>query len=130
MAYEGGCFCGAVRFSASNVPLNERVCHCRACQKVIGAAFNARILFRADDVTVTGELVRFASSPGLDRGFCSKCGATVLSARPGAGVIGLTAGSLDDPTVFRPAMHIWTSSRQPWLALNDGLPQHPGAAPS
>ena len=128
--YAGGCLCGAIRYQASGRPLNERICHCRLCQKVIGAAFNARTLFRADQVVVSGPVGRFNSSDDLVRGFCLRCGATLLSERPSKGLVGLTAATLDDPSVFRPTMHIWTSSRQPWVALNDGLPQYPEGAPA
>ncbi|RUZ11396.1 GFA family protein, partial [Mesorhizobium sp. M7A.F.Ca.CA.002.15.1.1] len=38
-------------------------------------------------------------------------------------------GSLDDPTVFKPQMHIFTASKQPWLVLDDGLPKYEGAPP-
>jgi hypothetical protein len=130
MRYEGGCFCGAVRYVAEGTPINERICHCRLCQKASGAAFNARLLFRDTDVRLCGPAGRFHSSPALERGFCRECGTTAFSARRGAGVIGLTAGSLDDPGQFRPDMHFWTSSRQPWLSFGDGLPQHPEGPPS
>jgi hypothetical protein len=128
--YTGGCFCGAVRYVASAQPVNSRVCHCRACQKVVGAAFNARILFKQTDVVVTGPVGCFNSSPNLERGFCDRCGTTVYSARRDPAVIGLTAGSLDDPSLFEPEMHIWTASRQPWLRLDDGLPQFDAAPPT
>lgn len=128
--YEGGCLCGGVRYRASGAPLNERVCHCRLCQKAVGAAFNARLLFHAEAVAMTGTVGWFASSAALDRGFCPRCGTTLFSARPAIGLIGVTAGSLDDPSLFSPAMHIWTSSRQPWLVLEDGLPAYAGAAPA
>ncbi|HYG26662.1 MAG TPA: GFA family protein [Caulobacteraceae bacterium] len=127
--YSGGCFCGAVRYVARGEPVNSRVCHCRMCQKAVGAAFNARVLFMASDVEVTGPVRTFHSSPELERGFCGTCGTTLYSARPSAGVIGLTAGSLDEPSLFQPTMHIWTASRQPWLCLDDGIAQHEGAAP-
>ncbi|TIY10321.1 MAG: GFA family protein, partial [Mesorhizobium sp.] len=52
--YRGGCLCGAVRYRTDATPINERVCHCRLCQKALGAAFNARVLFRIDDVTIDG----------------------------------------------------------------------------
>jgi hypothetical protein len=127
--YEGGCLCGEVRYLAEGEPLNQRICHCRLCQRAIGAAFNARLLFRDADARVSGPVGRFHSSPELERGFCRNCGTTVFSARRGAGLIGLTAGSLDDPGLFRPDMHFWTASRQPWLRFDDGLPQHPGPPP-
>ncbi|MFC7738468.1 GFA family protein [Roseomonas sp. GCM10028921] len=124
MRYEGGCLCGALRYVAEGTPINQRICHCRLCQKALGAAFNARLLLRADDVRLSGPAGRFHSSPALERGFCRNCGTTVFSARQGAGLMGLTAGSLDDPGQFRPDMHFWTSSRQPWLRFSDGLPQY------
>ena len=129
VSYQGGCLCGAVRYRAEGEPVNARVCHCRLCQKAIGAAFNARLLFRRDDVSLAGPVQTFNSSPEVKRGFCPSCGTTVFSAREALGLIGLTSASLDDPSVFQPTMHIWTSSRQPWLKLDDGLPQYPEGAP-
>ena len=128
--YEGGCLCGAVRYAAKGSPINERICHCRLCQKAIGAAFNARLLFHDNEVNLTGPVSTFHSSPELMRGFCRHCGTTVFSARKGVGVVGLTAGSLDDPSVFRQTMHIWISSRQVWMKLDDGLPQYAEGAPA
>jgi hypothetical protein len=61
--YEGGCLCGAVRYRADAAPVNQRVCHCRLCQKAIGAAFNARLLFRVEDVTFDGLVETVHSSP-------------------------------------------------------------------
>jgi hypothetical protein len=128
--YEGGCLCGAVRYAVEAEPVNERICHCRLCQKAIGAAFNARILFRIDDVTLTGPVETVHSSPALKRGFCARCGTTIFSRREAAGIMGLTSGSLDDPSLFRPQMHIFTNSRQPWVKLDDGLPQYPEGPPA
>lgn len=128
--YEGGCLCGAVRYRAEASPINERICHCRLCQKAIGAAFNARLLFHIEDVTIEGDLATVNSSPDLKRGFCPACGTTLFSRRDSKGIIGVTSGSLDDPSMFKPDMHFWTASRQPWLKLADGLPQYEGAPPA
>jgi hypothetical protein len=127
--FSGGCLCGSVRYRAAGEPLNQRICHCTLCQKAIGAAFNARLLMRIEDVTISGPYATFHSSENLERGFCQKCGTTIFSRRANIG-IGLTAGSLDDPSLFMPDMHIWTSSRQPWLTISDGLPQFAEAAPA
>lgn len=128
--YEGGCLCGAVRYAVDAEPINERVCHCRLCQKAIGAAFNARLLFRVDDVTLSGPVATVNSSPALQRGFCQRCGTTIFSRREAAGIMGLTSGSLDDPSLFHPQMHIYTGSRQPWVKLDDGLPQYAEGPPA
>jgi hypothetical protein len=129
-SYRGGCLCGVTRYLADTEPINQRICHCRLCQRAIGAAFNARVLLRMADVEVTGPARFIHSSPDLERGFCSECGTSMFSRRASAGVIEVTTGSLDDPSLFRPEMHIWTASKQPWVTLADGLPQHKGAAPA
>ena len=115
--FRGGCLCGSVRYETTSEPLNQRVCHCKACQKVIGAALNARVLICIEHVTITGSISIFKSSETLERGFCSHCGSSIFSRRVSAGVIGLTAGSLDEPSLFKPDMHFWVSSKQPWLII-------------
>ncbi len=126
----GGCFCGASRYVALGEPINVRVCHCRVCQRSIGAAFNARVLMPLDGMTITGPVGRRSSSAVLVRGFCTVCGTSLFTERAGAGVIGLTCGSLDQPEDFQPTEHIWTSSKQAWLTIDDGLPQYPEGAPA
>ncbi|MGJ8620628.1 MAG: GFA family protein [Methylophilaceae bacterium] len=122
--FRGGCLCKAVHYETTANPLNQRVCHCKECQKAIGAAFNARLLMRIEDVSITGPVITFNSSETLERGACSRCGTSIFSRRTSAGVIGLTAGSLDDASLFKPDMHFWISSKQPWIELADGLPQY------
>lgn len=128
--FSGGCLCGAVRYETTADPLNQRVCHCRQCQKAIGAAFNARVLMRIEDVSITGPVNTFYSSETLERGACARCGTSIFSRRASAGVIGLTAGSLDDLSLFKPDMHFWVSSKQPWIDIADDLPQYPEAPPT
>src|SRR5476649_1402796 len=99
-------------------------------QRALGAAFNARVLMPLNAVTMTGALGRRNSSPALVRGFCTICGTSLFTERASAGVVGLTCGSLDTPEDCQPSEHIWTSSKQAWLTLNDGLPQYPEGAPA
>jgi hypothetical protein len=122
--FSGGCLCGAIRYRASGKPLNVRVCHCRLCQKAVGAAFNARLLFEETAVDVEGPLATVHSSPDLLRGFCRSCGTSILTKRLSTGWIGLSAGSLDDPGLFKPEAHTWVSAKQPWVVIADGLPQY------
>jgi hypothetical protein len=85
---------------------------------------------RLEDVVVSGPVGTFHSSKTLERGFCLRCGSSIFSRRVSVGVIGLTVGSLDDPSLFKPDMHVWVSSRQPWLQITDNLPQYPECPPS
>lgn len=85
---------------------------------------------RIEDVSITGPVNTFYSSETLERGACARCGTSIFSRRASAGVIGLTAGSLDDPSLFKPDMHFWVSSKQPWIDIADDLPQYPEAPPT
>jgi hypothetical protein len=127
--FRGGCLCGAIRYETTGEAVNQRICHCSLCQKAIGAAFNGRVLMRIEDVTIDGPIGAYHSSETLERGFCQRCGSTVFSRRRSAGVMGLTAGTLDDASLFEPDMHFWTSSKQPWLKVADGLPQYAEGPP-
>ena len=120
---EGGCLCGACRYSTYAKPINIRVCHCHRCQKAIGSPFYARVLVPLDGLVVLGPVGWFDGKTGLRRGFCTICGTTLFSERKSANTIGLSMGSLDDPDRFHPTEHIWVSSKQGWLQLNDDLPQ-------
>ena len=39
--FEGGCFCGAIRYECSSEPLFMINCHCRDCQRMSGSAYAA-----------------------------------------------------------------------------------------
>lgn len=122
---EGGCLCGACRYSTDAAPLNVRVCHCHRCQKATGAAFYARVMVPLAGLVIDGPVGWVSADSGIRRGFCTGCGTTLFSERRSAGTIGLSMGSLDRPELFEPTEHIWTSSKQAWLVLNDGRLQYP-----
>jgi hypothetical protein len=126
---EGGCLCGQVRFQARGRPTNVRICHCRLCQKAMGGPFFARALYPADQVSVTGETARFASSPQLWRVFCPTCGTRLMAARQEATRVGLALALFDDPAGLSPDCHFFTASKVGWLAIGDGLPQYPELPP-
>jgi len=64
------------------------------------------------------------------RAFCPNCGSRLFSMPAFApDLIVLTASSLDDPTIFKPAMDIYTSSAQPWDQMNASLPKFPKMPP-
>ena len=125
----GGCFCGACRYETQAAPINIRACHCRMCQKAIGASFNARVLVPLDTLTITGPVGWYQTSEPLRRGFCTVCGTSLFTERASVNAIGLTMGSLDDPDRFMPDEHIWVSSKQAWLGLGDDVPCYDEAAP-
>jgi hypothetical protein len=127
---EGGCLCGACRYDTGAEPINVRACHCRRCQKATGAPLYARVMVPLDSVSMTGPVGWFDAGTGIRRGFCTRCGTTLFSERQSANTIGLTMGSLDEPGRFEPTEHIWTSSKQAWLTIDDDQPHYPEGPPA
>ena len=120
----GRCLCGECSYQSNDEPLNIRACHCRRCQQATGSAFYPRLMVPLDSIEISGPVGWFAFDSGLRRGFCTRCGSTLFSERQSTNAIGIAMGSLDEPEQYSPTCHIWTSSKQPWLCLADGLPQH------
>lgn len=87
------------------------------------------MLVPLDSLVAHGPVGWFDCNIGLRRGFCTICGTALFSERKSVNVIGVSLGSLDHPDRFLPSEHIWISSKQEWLELNDDLPQFPEAAP-
>jgi hypothetical protein len=74
---------------------------------------------------VSGSLATYASSAGVERGFCARCGTQLtFAAEFLPGLVDVTIGSMDDPETLAPHMHIWESRRLAWLVTNDGWPRH------
>ena len=81
--YEGRCLCGAVRFQAIGAPKWVLWCHCESCRRHSGAPASVFVSFADDVVTIlSGEITKFTSSPGVERGFCSCCGSTLTCSNP------------------------------------------------
>ncbi len=124
MTRDGGCLCGAVRFTTEGEPINVRICHCRGCQKAMGSPFYARALFEPKAVTISGDAASYPSSEALDRVFCPTCGTRLFSRRTNGTAIGIAVATFDDRNAFAPTEHIWVSEKIAWVEIKDGLPQH------
>jgi hypothetical protein len=129
----GGCLCGAVRYTSDAEPAFVAVCHCVTCQKYTGSAYSINVGLPGESVTITGsshatyEDRSGSSGKPFLRTFCSRCGSPI-SGRGDAysGLIFLKAGTLDDPSQVKPAIHIWCSEKLPWVVIEDGAGQNPG----
>lgn len=102
-------------------------CHCRDCQRVTGSGYASGILVPRSAVTITGNVkyyeVTADSGSTVGRGFCPNCGSRLFSKPPNPELMGIMAGSLDDPSYFQPTMDIYTDSAQPWDYMNPDLPK-------
>ena len=69
----GGCLCGAVRFSAKNVPVAVGACHCEMCRRWTGSALIG-VTVPTGAIAWRGEPAVIRSSDWAERGFCPRCG--------------------------------------------------------
>lgn len=126
--FTGGCMCGAVRYECSAEPLMSGNCHCRDCQRASGGAFVSALAVPRNALKITGEIkyydVKGDSGNTVSRGFCPNCGARLFG-RPAVAsdLIVIMAGSLDDPSWYKPGMDFYTASAQPWDYMNPELPK-------
>jgi len=127
--HDGGCACGHVRYSVKSEPLVVHCCHCSGCQRQNGSAFAVNALVETDRVEilqgdVTDILVPTPSGKGQRISRCPKCQVAVWSSYlilfGGIGdlVRFIRVGTLDDPGRMPPDVHIYTSSKQPWVTLS------------
>ncbi|MEO5670095.1 MAG: GFA family protein [Ramlibacter sp.] len=129
---EGGCDCGAVRYRMETAPLFVNCCHCRWCQRETGTAFALNAMIEADRITHLGdepELVDTPSASGKGQKIarCPKCRIAVWSNYSGAGpsLRFVRVGTLDQPDALPPSIHIFTTTKQPWVVLAPGTPVVP-----
>ncbi len=124
---KGRCACGAVVFELLDRPLFVHACHCTWCQRETGSAFVLNALIEARKVRVTsGAPVAVPTPSESGKGQfifrCPTCQVALWSVYSGAGpkFLFVRSGTLEMP--FAPDIHIFTSTKQPWVTLGDGKP--------
>jgi hypothetical protein len=117
----GGCLCGAVRFRAEGPPNWTGWCHCQSCRRHTGAPVAAYAGYDREAFALThGAIVRFASSPGVARGFCAACGSTLTyEGERWPTEIHLHVGVFDDPNTVAPDGEAFAEERLAWIHAPD-----------
>jgi hypothetical protein len=130
----GGCLCGGVRFTVT-APLGPAgYCHCTRCQRRSGTAASPQAAVSPGSVSITdGEHLLRAYEPpdGNPKVFCSACGSSLFSRRPGESEpSSVRLGAFDRDPGLRPSYRQHVESAAPWEPLpEDGLPRYPGPRP-
>jgi hypothetical protein len=91
------------------------------------------MLFPEKSVSISGEAKYFGSASDSGsvhrRGFCQNCGSQLFakfSAMPG--MLGIKAGTLDNPSNYVPKLDFYVASAVPWDNMCPQLPKKQGAA--
>jgi hypothetical protein len=125
---EGGCACGAVRYRLGSAPMFVHCCHCRDCQRQTGSAFVINALIETDRISLlSGEptpvVVPTDSGRPHEIYRCPACQTALWSDYGGRPALRFVrVGTLDDPAVLTPDVHIYTRSKLPWVRLPEGVP--------
>ena len=125
---QGGCTCGQVRYRMTSRPMFVQCCHCRWCQRESGASFALNALIETDRVILVqgaAETVNTPSNSGKGQKIvrCPNCRVALWSHYAGAGdsLCFVSVGTLEEPDRLPPDIHIYTSSKQPWVVLPPGV---------
>jgi len=126
-SFDGGCTCRSVRYRLLAAPMFVHCCHCRWCQRETGSAFALNALIERDRVQLlqgAPQVIDTASNSGKGQKIsrCPHCSVALWSNYGGGGdaIRFVRVGSLDEPDRFPPDIHIYTSSKQPWVLLPPG----------
>jgi len=115
---DGSCLCGSLRFRILFPTLWSAHCHCSICRRAHGAGFVtwvgvalANFKFTADQT-----LHWYGSSTDSERGFCSRCGSTMLfRSLRWPGEMHVTVANVNMPLDRDPAKHVYTDTRVHWI---------------
>lgn len=125
----GGCTCGDVRYRINKQPLFVHCCHCSWCQRETGTAFALNALIEAAHTELLSGITDAVSTPtnsgrGQNIVRCSSCQVAVWSNYSAAreAINFIRVGTLDKPGTLAPDIHIFTSSKQPWVKLSEDVP--------
>lgn len=131
-SFEGACTCGAIRYRMTSAPLFVHCCHCSWCQRESGAAFALNALIESDRLELLqGEPVLVDTPSNSGKGQliarCPHCQVALWSHYAGAGkaLAFIRVGTLDQPQRLPPDIHIFTSTKQPWVVLSADVPAMP-----
>jgi hypothetical protein len=125
---QGGCLCGALRYESSDPPVDTGYCHCSLCRRSTGAPVLAWASVPVTSFSyVRGAPAIYASSTRGQREFCAHCGTQICYRQTrDTQTVDINVGSLDDPALCPPQVHIYDADRIAWFETADVLPRYPG----
>lgn len=117
---EGGCFCGALRYSIKGPVAHVVNCHCTMCRRTSGAPFVTWLVAPIQNFTYTqGTPKTLQSSEDGQRFFCETCGTPVACINGKAAEhVDITLGSLDHPEAYAPNMESFTDTKLAWVQVS------------
>jgi len=126
---KGKCTCEEIQYELMTPPMFVHCCHCTWCQRETGSAFAVNALIESNQIQLVKgcpEIIHTPSNSGAgqDISRCPSCKTAVWSNYGAAkmAVCFLRVGTLENPDICPPDIHIFTSSRQIWVQLDNAVP--------
>ena len=120
----GTCTCGAVQYQLTRAPMFVNCCHCHSCQQQSGSAFAINAIIETKYFELLAGAVEMIETPtdsgnGQKIHRCTDCKVAIWSHYAGGNekISFVRVGTLQNPERCPPDAHIFTRSKQPWVAL-------------
>ncbi|WP_417278068.1 GFA family protein [Celeribacter sp.] len=124
---QGRCTCGEVEFEIAVPPMIVHCCHCSWCQRETGSAFALNAYVETSEIKgIKGvpDMVMTPSNSGHGQSIarCPTCKVALWSHYAGSGEVFafVRCGTLEDRAEIVPDVHIFTSTKLPWVVLPEG----------
>ncbi|GAA3872674.1 GFA family protein [Celeribacter arenosi] len=125
---DASCLCGAVTIAIKGPLERLSACHCTQCRKHSGHYWAATTM-PLTQITYSGPVTWFRSSPAAQRGFCATCGSTLFWKPDGQDHMSISLGLFDTATGITPGpnglTHIFTASKGDYYDLPPDEAQDP-----
>ena len=121
----GGCACGACRFSLVGEPNSCYACHCDECQTRSGSVCTLAVVVSDGSLSITqGDPASIVVGKRKHR-YCAVCGSALFNDNADQpGVLFITGGLFDKTDWLKPCAHPWTPTAQPWITLPTDVPNY------
>ena len=131
-AYQGSCFCGAVKLTVGGEPAGMGYCHCESCRRWSAGPVNAFTLWKPETVRITrgaDNTSTYSKSTHSYRRWCKTCGGHIFTEHPGMQLTDVHAAAiLDFP--YHTGIHVHdqksTMRIKDWLSRLKGAPKEMG----
>ena len=124
VSLKASCLCRGIQFKTNGYHRNIQNCHCIQCMKTHGnfAAYTALKDINVKFITKR-TLKWFKSSKKAQRGFCKKCGASILFKMNKSNIISISAGLFDKSLKLKTNRNIFTKNRLKYYSLDNNIPK-------
>lgn len=119
------CLCGGINLQIKGKLRYVSNCHCIQCMKTHGN-FAAYTSCKEQNIKFLSKktLNWYKSSSKAKRGYCNKCGASILFKRIDSDYISIAAGMFNNPTGLKTKLNIFTKGKLDYYSLTDKLPKY------